>query len=58
MERTHERIIEILEDGEWHSITELNNINIRRELLDDVLRQMTEENEIETKRSKIRKSEE
>ena len=56
MERTHERIIEILEDGEWHSITELNNINIRRELLDDVLRQMTEENEIETKRSKIRKS--
>jgi len=56
MERARERIIEVLYDGEWHGITELNAINIRRELLDDALRQMTEENEIETKRSKIRMS--
>lgn len=55
-EHIRKRVMELLEDGEYHSITELNAIrNIPRELLDNVLHHMAEEEEVEIELSKIRK---
>ena len=49
------KITELLGDGQFHQVTELNKLrNITREQLDDVLHHMAEEEEIEMKLSKIR----
>jgi ATP-dependent DNA helicase RecQ len=48
-------ILNILSDGEYHEITELNTIrNIPRNRLDSVLHHMAEEEEIEIRLSRIR----
>ena len=55
-ENIRKRVMELLADGEYHCITELNAIrNIPRELLDEVLHHMAEEEEVEIELSKIRK---
>ena len=42
-----EQIVEMLSDGDWHSVKELNNLPVNREKIDSTLREMIAEEELE-----------
>ena len=41
------QISDMLRDGEWHSVKELNKLNVNRDKIDTALREMIEEEELE-----------
>ncbi len=51
-----EQISDLLSDGKWHSVKELNKLNANRERIDVTLREMIEEEELEMDAGMIRLS--
>ena len=51
-----EQISELLSDGDWHSLQELNTLKVNREKLDETLDEMISEEEVELDTGMIRKS--
>ena len=52
--RAREAIRGLLADKTWHVVTELNQLDINRDALDEALQAMLAEEELETSKSKIR----
>lgn len=53
IEKAKELVNEMLTDGEFHQITELNQLAVNREILDFIIRNMTDEEEIIINENKI-----
>lgn len=51
-----QQIDALIGDGEWHSLQELNNLNVNRERLDEVIDGMIAEEEVELDTGQIRKA--
>ena len=49
-----EGIRQLLSDGEWHKIQELNQLNVNRKKLDIVLEEMVDEEELEVEGGMIK----
>ncbi len=53
-QRVEEQISVLLSDGEWHSLKELNTLNVNRSRMDEALKTMAEEELIDMHLGKIR----